>query len=255
MHEILVYLSILHKGDWNKIYQDILDKVPINKDDVLKTVQNLNCNYITILDENYPLCLKSIYKPPFVLFYRGDINLLSDKNFRIAIVGSRLNTTYGKKTTEKLCKDLLFLKENCVIVSGLAKGIDSIAHLSCLNHKGKTIAVLGNGLDVFYPKENENLYSLIASEGLLISEYPPFTMPSKDNFPNRNRIIAGLSLGIVVVEAKVKSGTMNTVCHALESGKQIFCVPNRCDEESGCNKLIKEGAKLIENANDILEEM
>ena len=255
MHEILVYLSIIHKGDWNKIYESILNKVPIDKDEVLKLTRDLECKYITILDASYPLCLKSIYKPPFVLFYKGDISLLSDNNFKIAVIGSRLNSDYGKDITEKICKELIEKKENCVIVSGLAKGIDSIAHQCCLNNNGKTIAVLGNGLDIIYPKENKNLYNNIIDKGLLISEYPPGTMPNKENFPIRNRLIAGISNCVAVMEAKTKSGTMNTVSHALEDGKQIFCVPDKCDVFSGCNKLIKEGAKLIENAIDILEEL
>ena len=255
MHEILVYLSIIHKGDWNKIYDTILNKEPINKEDVLKVTNHLNCKYITILDPSYPLCLKSIYKPPFVLFYKGDISLLTDNYLRIAMIGSRLNSEYGKNITECICKDLIKSERNCVIVSGLAKGIDSIAHSCCLNNSGKTIAVLGNGLDIIYPKENKNLYSRIMEKGLIISEYPPGTMPSKDNFPIRNRIIAGISNCISVMEAKEKSGTMNTVSHALEDGKQIFCVPDKCNTFSGCNKLIKEGAKLIENAKDILEEL
>ena len=255
MHEILVYLSIIYKGDWNKIYESILNKTPIDKNEALAACNNLNCNYITILDDSYPLCLKSIYKPPFVLFYKGDINLLNDNNFKIAVIGNRLNSEYGKNITEKICKDLICKKENCVIVSGLAKGIDSIAHNCCLNHNGKTIAVLGNGLDIIYPKENKNLYNNIIDKGLLISEYPPGTVPSKEKFPIRNRLIAGISNCVAVMEAKEKSGTMNTVSHALEDGKPIFCVPDKCDVSSGCNKLIKEGAKLIENATDILEEL
>lgn len=254
MNEILVYLSIVHDGDWNKIYNSILQKEPVDKNVVISVVSSLDCNYVTILDNNYPICLKSIYKPPFVLFYKGNYSLLDNDKKRIAVIGSRLNSEYGKVATEEICKDLI-RKENVVIISGCAKGIDSIAHNCCLDNNGKTIGVLGNGINVIYPKENDKLYKSIISNGLLISEYPPDVMPIKDNFPNRNRIIAGLSEGIVVVEAKEKSGTMNTVSHALEDGKQIFCVPERYDAKSGCNKLIKEGAKLVENANDILDEL
>ena len=255
MHEILVYLSIIYKGDWDKIYNSIIEKKSVVKSEVISLVNSLNCKYVTILDSNYPMCLKTIYKPPFVLFYKGDYNLLSDMNNKIGIIGSRINTEYGKKATEEICKDLIEQDDNVVIVSGCAKGIDSLAHLCCLESKGKTIGVLGNGLDVIYPKENYKLYDDISKKGLLLSEYPPGTMPDKNNFPNRNRIIAGISKGIVVIEAKEKSGTMNTVCHALENGKSIYCVPERYDCNSGCNKLIKEGAKLIENAQDILNDL
>ena len=253
MEEILVYLSIIHKGDWNKIYQDILNKRPIDKVVVKETVKQIKSSYITILNNDYPLCLKSTFKPPFVIFYKGNLELLSNNKKRIAIVGSRENTDYGKISAESICKGLV--EKNTVIVSGLAKGIDSIAHKSCLDYNGNTIAVLGNGLNIIYPKENDILYKQIEEKGLIISEYPDDTFPDKTNFPKRNRIIAALSEGVVVIEAKEKSGTMSTVAHALEDGKQIFCVPERSTSNSGCNKLIKEGAKLVETAEDILEEL
>ncbi len=252
MKEVLVYLSIIHKGNWDKIYKDILDKVPVDKDKVKEVTENLNNQYVTIIDENYPECLKYIFKPPFVLYYKGNLSLLSDKRKKIAVIGSRNNSEYGKAVTEKICKDLV--EHDTIIVSGLAKGIDSIAHLECLKNHGKTIAVLGNGLNIIYPENNASLYEKISCEGLIISEYPFGCDPSKENFPNRNRIIAGICDGVAVMEANVKSGTMNTVSHALEDGKLIFCVPDTIFMNSGCNKLIKEGAKLIENGVDILEE-
>ena len=169
MHEILVYLSIKYNGDWNKIYQSILDKESIDKEVVKDVVSKLTCNYITLLDKNYPLCLKSIFKPPFVIFYKGDVSLLNDDKVRIAVIGNRLNSEYGKTVTEKICKELVNENSNCVIVSGCAKGIDSIAHTSCLNNNGKTIGVLGNGLDIVYPKDNVKLYNEIIEKGLLIS--------------------------------------------------------------------------------------
>lgn len=253
MKEILVYLSIVHNGNWNSIYKDILEKRQIDKIDLDEKLKNFNVNYITLLDQDYPISLKNTLKPPFVLFYKGNIKLLKSENKKIAVIGSRENTDYGKNVTENICSDLV--KENFIIVSGLAKGIDSIAHNSCLTNNGNTIAVLGNGLDIYYPKENAKLYEKIEKNGLLISEYPPNTSPNKSHFPSRNRIIAGLSEGVLIIEAKEKSGTMNTVYHALEDGKQIFCVPDRINTNSGCNKLIKEGAKLVESAKDIIEEL
>lgn len=253
MNEILVYLSIVHKGNWNIIYKSILDKESVDKDKIKEVVNKIDCSYTTILDENYPDCLKSIYKPPFVLFYKGNLSLLTENSKKIAVIGSRLNSDYGKQATETICEGLV--KNNCIIVSGFAKGIDSIAHKSCLQNNGKTIAVLGNGFNIIYPKENKELYKQIINKGLLLTEYPPFVAPEKNYFLERNRIISGISEAIVVMEAKTKSGTMNTVSYALEDGKQIFCVPDKYNNDSGCNKLIKEGAKLIENVQDILEEL
>ena len=253
MESILVYLSVIHNGEWNEIYQDILDKQPVDKNEVEKEIEKLECNYITLLSPKYPSCLKNIFKPPFVLFYKGNIDLLNDSGKRIAVVGSRENSDYGKESTKLIIEGLT--KKEVTIVSGLAKGIDSIAHQSTLSNNGNTIAVIGNGLNITYPKENTQLYKDIEEKGLIISEYPPNVMPNSTNFPKRNRILAGISDGVVVIEAKEKSGTMNTVSHALENGKPIFCIPERNNMHSGCNKLIKEGAKLIESADDILEEL
>ena len=253
MNEVLVYLSFIHNGNWSKIYKSILEKESIDKEKMKDIVENLDCKYITLLDPLYPMCLKTIYKPPFVLYYKGDLTILTSNFKKIAVIGSRLNSEYGKAATETICETLA--KEKCVIVSGFAKGIDSIAHEVCLDHNGKTIGVLGNGFNVIYPKENKRLFEKIVEKGLLISEYPPNVTPNKNYFLERNRIIAGISDAISVMEAKKKSGTMNTVSHALENGKQIFCVPDKYNNDSGCNKLIKEGAKLIENGQDILEEL
>lgn len=255
MRKILAYLSIIYEGDWNKIYQSIIDKEQIDQNKMNIVLSELKVDYITIIDNNYPESLKHIYKPPFVIFYKGNLELLNNNFKKISIIGSRENSDYGKDCTNMLCKELLLKDENIVIVSGLAKGIDSIAHTECLKQNGKTIAVIGNGLDITYPKCNKDLYESISLNGLIISEYPNGVIPKKEHFPIRNRLIAGISDGICVIEAKVKSGTMNTVSYALEEGKPIFCVPDRCFNESGCNKLIKEGAKLIENANDILEDL
>ena len=252
MEKVLVYLSVIYKGDWDKIYEAILNKQPIDKKDLEKILNTVTDNYITLLNSNYPDSLKQIFKPPFVLFYKGNLSLLNER-VKIAVIGSRNNSEYGKEVTETICKDLI-TKGNVTIVSGLAKGADSIAHKTCINENGKTIAVLANGLNITYPKENNCLYKQIAEKGLILTEYPSDIMPDPKNFLSRNRIIAGISNGVIVTEAKTKSGTMNTVSHALEAGKQIFCVPDKLNTNSGCNKLIKEGAKLIENADDVLEE-
>lgn len=253
MDKILVYFAIKYEGDWELIYSAINRKEKVDAEEVEKLVSKCNSSYITLLDEKYPERLKSIYKPPFVLFYKGNINLLSKEYKSVGVVGSRAYSGYGKKVTKSIVKDLV--KENIVIVSGLAKGIDTISHETCLENQGNTIAVLGNGIEVFYPNDNKLLQEEISVKGLLISEYPCWKGSQKENFPKRNRIIAGLSDAILVTEAKKKSGSMITVSRALEMGKDIFCVPCSIECNSGCNSLIKEGAKLVESAQDILIDM
>ena len=162
MDKVLVYLSIIHEGDWNKIYNHISEKLPVDKEEMERVINSNTCDYITILDSKYPIQLKHIFKPPFVLFYKGNVDLLTNEELKkIAVIGSRLNTDYGKHVTEEICQNIV-CNSSSVIVSGLAKGIDSIAHKTCLNCGGKTIAVLGNGLNVVYPKENNKLYELIS---------------------------------------------------------------------------------------------
>jgi len=249
MEDILVYFSYIHDGNWEKIYSSIERKEQVDLDEVKRVVDGIKCKYITLLSSYYPDSLKKIYKPPFVLFYEGDINLL--KSNTIAVVGSRENSDYGQKMCEDIVAELIE-KKDIVIVSGLAKGIDSIAHQRAIDSNGRTIGVLGCGLD--YPLEslNKTLYDRIKTEGLIISEYPPMSMPSKAKFPLRNRILAGISSSILVVEAKKKSGSMITVSCALDQGKDIFCVPDRADKSSGCNFLIKQGATLVETGEDVL---
>ncbi len=251
--EILVYLAIKHNGDWDKIYYDIQQKTPIESEEIVKNVlQNIKSNYITIIDKEYPKCLKINFKPPFVLFYYGDISLLNNSDNKVSIIGTRNCSSYGVNMTEKITSEVA---KEYPIVSGLARGIDSIAHKSAIFSGGKTIAVLGSGIDYCYPKENKVLYDEIKNNHLLISEYPSMTEPRKENFPFRNRIIAALAKTIVVVEASYKSGTSTTVCWALEFGKQVCCVPHLAGENSLCNKLINEGALLVESGKDVLKEV
>ncbi|MBE6124261.1 MAG: DNA-protecting protein DprA [Erysipelotrichaceae bacterium] len=247
MEEIIVYFAVKYKGDWESIYQAISKKERVDMDEVKKTVASLKTKWVTIISKDYPNSLKQIPKPPFVLFYKGNFDLLFQKS--IAVIGSRNATKYGISACEKIVKDLVET-EYC-IVSGLAKGIDSCSHRTALKYFGKTIAVLGYGLNF----KDEALQKEIIEKGLVISEYPEDVLPHKKHFLFRNRLISGLSSGVVVIEAKYKSGTMNTVAHGLEQNKEIFCVPNRINEQSGCNKLIKEGAKLVESGKDIIEDL
>ncbi len=208
---------------------------------------------INISDDNYPAKLKNIYAPPITIFAKGDISLLNSKS--IAIVGSREPSKYGIYVAEKFSKELS--KEGITIVSGLARGIDTFAHVGALSSFGKTIAVLGSGIDVVYPKENAKYYREISEKGLIISEYIVGTAPESKNFPQRNRIISALSDGVLVVEARKNSGTMITTDFALEQGKELYVIPGNITSNlsAGTNNLIKEGAKLITDVYEILEDL
>lgn len=209
---------------------------------------------IDMKNRYYPQMLKKIYSPPKELYVIGNKEILNMSC--VAIVGCRECSQYGRKVAEKFAYELS--KRGLVIVSGLAKGIDSFAHIGTVYAKGKTIAVLGSGLDNIYPKENVELArKIVEYGGCIISEYPLGTKPEKKNFPQRNRIISGLSKGVLVVEAKEKSGTLITVDFAIEQGRDVFCVPGNINSFNsvGTNELIKQGAKLVNNINDILEEI
>ncbi len=224
-------------------------------DKVNQNFELLNKNKITVItyqDDDYPEKLKNIYDLPPFLYVRG--SLMKD-DINIAIVGSRRATTYGKYTTERISRELA--QKGVTVVSGMARGIDSAAHRGALAARGRTIAVLGSGLDVIYPPENKILFAEIIENGAVISEFPMGTPPIAANFPSRNRIISGMSYGVLVVEAGEKSGSLITARLALEQGREVFAVPGSVETPAsrGTNRLIKEGAKLIENAEDILEEI
>jgi len=224
-----------------------------NINDLFHTLKKQNINTLTVLDENYPLGLRYIDDKPNVLYVKG--NIIEDDQLAIAVVGSRKATSYGKWACEKFTKELVDL--GVTIVSGLAAGIDTVAHKAALERKGRTIGVLGNGLDVVYPKRNAKLYMEVIDNGGIISEFPLGTDPFSYNFPQRNRIISGLSLGIVVIEAQVKSGSLITAHHGLDQGKEVFALPGNINSvfSGGTNKLIKDGARPLLELNDILEEI
>lgn len=222
-------------------------------DNYLKKVKDNGVNvYISSQDE-YPANLKYIYDPPPVLYSIGDL-LEADKQ-AVAIVGSRKATEYGLRTAERMAGELV----NCgvTIVSGMALGIDAAAHRGALRAKGRTIAVLGCGVTQVYPKSNLNVYKEIIKSGAVVSEYPLGIIAHPGNFPARNRIISGLSLGTVVVEAGLKSGSLITADFALEQGREVFAVPGDINSpnSAGTNSLIKNGAKLVSQVEDILEEL
>ena len=216
---------------------------------------NMIIEELKITDNEYPQSLKEIYDPPKLIYALGNKQLLNKTG--IAIVGSRDATQYGKHISSKIAKELS--EKGINIISGLAIGIDEYAHIGALQQdKGKTIAVLGSGIDQLYPKQNIELArKIVKSGGCIISEYPIGTKPDKKNFPQRNRIISAISQGILVVEAGEKSGALITVEFGLEHGKEIFAVPGDITREQskGCNLLIKDGAKVVLSSQDILEEI
>jgi DNA processing protein len=219
----------------------------------LELIKKYKISIVTLNDASYPKNLKEIYDPPPLLYVKGKIEE-GDKN-AIAIVGSRRATTYGRLTAQRLSSQLA--AQGITIVSGMARGVDSEAHKGALAVRGRTIAVLGCGIDVVYPPENRALEEKIVSSGAVITEFPFGTKPFAGNFPKRNRIISGLSLGIIVVEAAQKSGALITARLALEQGREVFAVPGSTTSpySKGTHNLIKEGAKLVENIDDILEEL
>lgn len=206
----------------------------------------------SILDEVYPLELSQIYNPPVLLFYQGNLDLLSFP--KLAVVGSRDCSKVGLKSVQKIVSEL---GNEAVIVSGLARGIDTSAHMSALQTGGKTIAIIGTGLDVYYPKSNQKLQEYIAQHHLLLTEYGPGEQPLKFHFPERNRIIAGLSRAVLVAEAKLRSGSLITCERAMEEGRDVFAIPGSIVDgrSDGCHHLIQEGAKLVYTGADVLSEL
>lgn len=218
-----------------------------------KRAEQLGVKVISYLEQSYPKNLKNISHSPPVLFIRGEIKDNDEK--AIAIIGTRHATSYGKMVAEKFAYELAQL--GITIVSGLASGIDTAAHLGALKAKGRTIGVLGCGVDVYYPPENRNLYNEIAQNGAVVSEFNLGTTPFAMNFPKRNRIISGLSLGVLAVEAPADSGVLNTVTWAADQGREVFAVPGAIDKQNtvGTNRLIKDGAKPVFSIDDICEEL
>jgi DNA processing protein len=208
---------------------------------------------VTFDNQYYPELLRQINNPPPLLYLLGNSRLLSRPS--VAIVGSRAATSYGKRVASLLARGLV--ENGVTVVSGMALGIDGAAHRGALDGSGATVGVLGCGLDVIYPRQHETLYREIRKQGLLISEYPVGTRPDGFRFPARNRIIAGLCLGVVVVEAAARSGSLITAGLALEEGREVFAVPGQVDsfKSKGTHWLLQQGAKLVQSVDDILEEL
>lgn len=213
-------------------------------------LKDIGADFITIADEEYPPLLSELIDPPIVLYIKGKLPDISSP--RIAVVGSRNADSYGLEAAYRISKGLA--QEGCSVISGMARGIDGASHSGCLAGNGKTVAVLGCGIDVVYPPEHASLAKKICNNGAIITEYPLGTTPFKSNFPKRNRIIAGMSLGVLVVQADIRSGSLSTASQALEYGREVMAVPGSIFNQLsiGTHGLLKDGAHPVENALDVL---
>ncbi|MEH7353106.1 DNA-processing protein DprA [Neobacillus drentensis] len=251
-HQISLFPQVNH--------DDALDKssiIPLHPDLIHEQIRQYETNditVITIFDNEYPKYLKEIYQPPWALFVKGDLSLL-EKEPKLAVVGSRQATQYGRNAIRLIFPELI--DNGVLIVSGLAKGIDTLAHENAIKNGGKTIAVIAGGLYHIYPKENMNLALELMKTQLVVSEYPPDTKPLRWHFPARNRIISGLAAGTFIIEAKRKSGSLITANYAVNEGRDVFSLPGSIFNpfSIGANDLIQQGAKLVTRAEDILEEI
>jgi len=228
------------------------DKI-LDFDNMIAYLSKNNINVLNISGKFYPKLLREIFYPPPLLFYKGNQILKSD--YLLAIVGTRKCSAYGKDVARYISRQLS--KIGITIVSGMASGIDYWAQKAALEEKGSSIGILGCGIDIIYPPENKDLYIQLMNNGSLLTEFFPGTPPLKSNFPARNRIISGISMGVVVIEAGIKSGALITGEFALNQNREVFAIPGSIfnSESQGCHKLIKNGAKLVENIDDILEEI
>jgi DNA processing protein len=224
-----------------------------NPEHELMGLRKYGARLITVFDPSYPKDLREIHDPPPLLYLKG--NDIPQGKTVVGVIGSRNPSHYGLRATEEICQGLAI--RNIVVASGMARGIDSAAHWGCLRGQGFTIAVLGSGIDIIYPESNRKLFNHIVEKGSVITEFPLGTPPEAKNFPIRNRIISGLSRGVVVVEASRRSGSLITASLALEQGREVLAVPGSIEsfKSTGTHLLIKQGARLVENADDILQEL
>lgn len=239
-------------GMTDGIVKKLMDeKLRENSNLHMENIHRHHIKVITIEQDDYPDYLKNIYDPPMALYVRGEMK----QEKVVAIVGSRKATSYGLGIAERLAYDLT--KRGITVISGMARGVDSFAHRGALNAGGRTLAVLGCGPDIIYPPENGDLMEKIMASGAVISEYLPGFPPIPQNFPARNRIISGISRGVVIIEANEKSGSLITANFALEQGREVFAVPGNVTSitSKGTNKLIKDGAKMVMDVEDIIEEL
>ncbi|MGX7031110.1 DNA-processing protein DprA [Vagococcus zengguangii] len=248
-HELIFLLNVLPK--YQRVFEKSMQYIEENQE--LLFEKYIETNSVTILDTDYPTLLLETYNPPIMLFYKGNHKLLQTNT--LAVVGTRTMSDYGQQVTNKIVAELI--NQQYTIVSGLAIGIDTLAHQVAISAHGQTIAVVAHGLDRIYPRENRDLFQKMGTEQLIISEYLEGTPPQKHQFPMRNRIIAGISQGVCVMEAKRRSGSLITAQQALENNREVFAVPGsiRSVTSEGCHELIQNGAKLVSSAQHIIEEI
>jgi DNA processing protein len=254
MHERLkvLYYSLIHQGDYRAIKNALLDNEAISLARFEKEIREINSHYVTIYDEAYPSRLRDLSEPPFVLYYYGDLKMLEGERI-VAMVGTRHPSSYGQKMADFFASRLA--DAHIVVISGMARGIDGMSQQAAIVHGGRTCGVLGSGIDFIYPKSNQALYEELVSYQCIVSEYPGMTRPQKFFFRNRNRIITGLADKLIVVEAGLKSGTMVSVGHALDQGRDIYAVPGRLDESPGCALLFSQGAYVLTSLNDLYDDL
>ncbi len=252
--EVLLTMSYLKSGDWNEIYQSIKDKERLKDEEILKAKKETKANFITVVDKNYPDCFKHLYNPPFLLYYYGNLSLLSYP-YRLTVIGTRKPTLYQNNTVYSFiqeCEDKL--ENKMVVISGMAKGIDQSGMKAAMDKGAPIISVIGSGIDHPYPKENDGIYDYCKSgKGLVFSEYPLKTEAKPNNFVFRNRLLAALSYVTFVGGGKKISGSMSTVHQSIELNNEILALPCNTTGDDLTNILIKEGANSVLTAEDIIE--
>lgn len=241
--DYLIRAAITYQGDWSKISEALSKQIPLEEIPIEEPC-------LTIFDEQYPMELRQLRFPPWVIFYEGNLSLLNNR--KITIVGSRLMSNYAKNVTMHIAG---VLAEKYTLVSGLAKGVDAMVHQTAVQSNGYTIGVIGSGLDIHYPRCNEELYEFMKHHHLILSEYPKGTGVRKEHFPWRNRILAALAEKVIVTQASVRSGTMLTVNEAIALSKEIYCIPYpyHNQEGEGCNLLISQGAQVLYQPEQLLD--
>lgn len=251
-NEILIYLSLKYKGQQKDIYNAIKAKEAVHEEEVEKIAAPFLDRVITVIDRDYPDGWKQLRNPSIVSFYEGDRTLLQSSYLRrsVTYVGSRDASGEGKRIAREMGRGLA--KEGVLLISGLARGIDGEVMRGAMEGKGKIIGISGAGIDIDYPAQNRDIYDYIRKNGLLLSEFPPGVRPHPEFFPQRNRLLAGLGAVIIVGEAERRSGSLITANIAIEQGKDIGAIPTSPFKESGTNALIKDGAYLIDELEDIL---
>ena len=249
--DALIACAIKYQGRWEDIYNSVSRREEFTAEEVRRLLSSLHCKAVAFNDPEYPIEIKMrCFRPPLALFYRGDLSVLKDPYRILTVVGSRDATEYGMRKVRELCKGAA--EAGFIIASGLAKGIDTAALEAAADYPGRAIAILGNGVDYYYPGENKDLQKKIASTGLVMSEYPDKVPPEPRHFPFRNRMLACISQTTLVGEAHKTSGTLITVAYAIKYNRDIGAIPFRSDDETANNRLIKSGAAMVENLEDLM---